>query len=67
MSRPVHAEVRVENGNIERAISKLAKKLKKIGLMEQLRERRYYVKPSVTRRLKKKRKERLSKKQNERT
>ena len=43
-------EVIVRNNNVEKALRVLKKKIKKEGLMTELRERQYYVKPSEKRR-----------------
>tara|TARA_B110000495_G_scaffold191776_1_gene195243 strand:+ start:1036 stop:1233 length:198 start_codon:yes stop_codon:yes gene_type:complete len=48
-------EVIVRNGNVEKALRVLKNKIKKDGLMTELRERMHYVKPSEKRRLAKKR------------
>ena len=48
-------EVIVRNNNVEKALRILKKKIKKEGLMTELRERQYYIKPSESRRLAKKR------------
>ena len=48
-------EIEVRNNNVEKALSILKKKIKKDGLMTELRERQYYIKPSERRRLAKKR------------
>ena len=48
-------EVIVRNNNVEKALRILKKKIKKEGLMTELRERQYYVKPSEIRRLANKR------------
>ena len=48
-------EVIVRNNNVEKALRILKKKIKKEGLMTELRERQYYIKPSERRRLAKKR------------
>jgi small subunit ribosomal protein S21 len=45
--------VKVYNNNIEKALRKLKKQVKETKLMLELREREYYVKPSVLRREKK--------------
>tara|TARA_B100000214_G_scaffold149257_1_gene106768 strand:- start:568 stop:792 length:225 start_codon:yes stop_codon:yes gene_type:complete len=61
MGKPVHVEVYVnDQTQIERMIKKFSRKVKKSGLLEQLRERRYFTKKSVKRRLKKLKKKRLS-------
>ena len=56
---PIHAEVTSRDGPPEVMIRKFKKKVKKSGILELLKERRYYTKKSVKRRLKKK--ERLRK------
>ena len=51
-----------KNENIERAIKRFIKKVKKEKIIEDLRERKYYEKPSVVKRkLKKRRKAVLDK------
>jgi len=67
MAKPIHVEVYVQNGNIEKAIKRFEKKVKKSGIIEKFLEKRYYEKPSVAKRLKKIRKKKLSQKQNEKT
>ncbi len=42
-------EVFVKNGNVEGAIRKLKKKIAEDGLMKELKEREFYVKPSEKR------------------
>ena len=39
-------EVTVRNGNVEKAMRVLKKKLLKDGMMRELKERQYYQKPS---------------------
>ena len=46
--------VRVYNNNIELALKKFKKKVKNSGLMNDLREKQYYTKPSDARRSRKK-------------
>ena len=59
---PVHAEVYVrDQEQIERAIKKFTRKVKKCGILEEVRERRYHTKRSVKRRKKKLEKQRLIK------
>jgi ribosomal protein S21 len=53
-------------GDQEKLIRKFCKKIKKLGILDEVRDRQYYVKPSVKRRLKKLNKKRMSKKQNQR-
>lgn len=44
--------VEVRNGNIDKSIRLLAKKMKAEGILKELRARQYYEKPSVARRRK---------------
>ena len=54
MGRPMHAEVTAKyNEPIERLIKRFNKKLKKSNIMQELRDRRYYIKPSEKRKIKK--------------
>ena len=54
--RPINVEVYVKRGEpVERALKRFNKKVKKQKIMEQVRERRYYMKPSERKRLQKKR------------
>jgi small subunit ribosomal protein S21 len=63
---PVHVEVQVrDQEQIERMIKKFTRKVKKSGVLDEVRERRYYTKPSVKRRAKKLEKQRLIKIANE--
>ena len=63
---PVHVEVYVrDQEQIERMIKKFSRKVKKSGILDEVRERRYYTKPSVKRRLKKLEKKRLARKATE--
>jgi small subunit ribosomal protein S21 len=63
---PVHVEVQVrDQEQIERMIKKFTRKVKKSGVLEEVRERRHYTKPSVKRRMKKLEKQRLIKIANE--
>lgn len=41
--------------NLERALKKFKNKVKKAGLMEELADRMYYIKPSLKKKLKSKR------------
>ena len=50
-------QVVVKNGNVERAMRTLKKKLQKEGLLKELKQKQYFEKPSA----KRKRKERVSK------
>jgi small subunit ribosomal protein S21 len=57
----VNVEVVIRNqGEVERMIKKFSRKVKKSGILDELKDRRYYVKKSVKRRLKRKAKKRLS-------
>ena len=43
-------EVQVRNGNLEKAMRVLKKKVQKEGLLRELKERQYYTKPSEKKR-----------------
>ena len=45
--------VQVPDGNVEKALRKFKKKIQLSGLLEELRNREHYVKPTVKRKLKK--------------
>ena len=51
------------NENIERAIKRFNKKVKKLGIIDEAKERRYYLKPSEKKRLARKRSEAKRKKE----
>lgn len=54
--KPAHVETRIrKDENIERAIKRFSKKVKKEGIIEAVRDRMYYEKPSVIKRRNKKR------------
>ena len=53
---PIHVEVTSREGPQEVMIRKFKKKVKKSGILELVKERRYYTKKSVKRRLKRKEK-----------
>ena len=63
MGRSINLEVTLDevHGDSNRLIRKFIKKIKKMRLMEEIRERRFYVKPSD-----KRRKEKLRRKENAR-
>ena len=66
MGSPVRAEVVPKrNESTERLIKRFIKKVKKAGIIEELRDRRYYEKPAVIRNRKKRRIKALHKKQKE--
>ena len=51
---PVHVEIQVrDQEQIERMIKKFTRKVKKCGILDEVRDRRYFTKPSVKRRMKK--------------
>ena len=56
-------EVIVRNGNVEKAMRVLKKKLLKDGMMRELKERQYYQKPSHVKRKEKKQSIRRHKKE----
>jgi len=57
MSKPMHVEITPrKNEQPERMIRRFIKKVKKEGILEEVRQRKYFVKPSEVRR--KQRKER---------
>ncbi len=62
MSRkPVNVEVIIrDQEQVERMIKKFNRKVKKSGILEEVKERRYFTKKSVKRRLKRKSKKRKS-------
>jgi len=58
---PVNVEVtRRENESVERMLKRFMKKVKKEGIMEELRERAYYKKPSEKRRRKRERRKKVA-------
>ena len=57
----------VRNNNVEKALRVLKRKIKKNGLMQELKERQYYQKPSEKKRLAKKERYCQSKERNEKT
>ena len=60
---PVNIEVKPrQNKSPERMIKRFNNKVKKSGILEEVRERRYYEKPSKLKRLKKQRAKRLARK-----
>ena len=61
MKSPIHVEVTSREGPVEVMIRKFEKKVKKSGILELLKERRYYTKKSVKRRTKRKEKLRKAK------
>lgn len=61
MSKPVNVSVNIKQcrGNVERMIKRFMKKTKKERIIEKVRERKHYVKPSDARREKQRKSERL--------
>tara|TARA_B100000925_G_C21870853_1_gene414209 strand:- start:312 stop:566 length:255 start_codon:yes stop_codon:yes gene_type:complete len=60
---PVHVTVKIsDRDQTMRMIKRFGKKVKKSGVLEEVRERRYYEKPSTKRRREKKKRERILKK-----
>jgi ribosomal protein S21 len=61
MGRPVHVEVSLDEvgGNPSRLIKKFIKKVKKSKILDIVREKRYYEKPSA-----KRRRDRMNKRRN---
>ena len=58
---PVNVEIIVrDQSQIERMIKKFSRKVKKSGVLEEVKKRKYYVKKSVKKRLKRKEKKRHS-------
>ena len=63
-----HVKVQARrNESAERLIKRFNSRVKKSGLIEELRNRRFYVKPSKIRRLKKLRRKRIARKLNEKS
>jgi len=64
MAKSVNLQVKLSEtrGDIGRLIKKFIKKTKKLGLIEEIRNRRYYEKPSITRRKKKLQRKRMARK-----
>ena len=59
-ARPI--EVKVEGENIEKAISRLKRKMANEGVLKEMRRRRYYEKPSVRKKRKQREAERRRRK-----
>ena len=67
--KSAHVTVRSKDKNApaEKLIRKFIRKVKKAGIIEEVRDRSYYTKPSVAKRLKSKRARAQSKKTNKKT
>lgn len=52
MSKLHGRSVLVQDGNVDRALRKFKKKIQASGLLDDLREREHYVKPTTERKLK---------------
>ena len=64
MASKSNYSVRVrKNDNIERVIKRFIKKTKKLGIIDEAKERRFYMKPSEKKRLAKKRSDAKRKKE----
>lgn len=60
---PVHVEIVIhDQSQVERMIKKFTRKCKKSGLFDELKNRRYFKKKSLTMKEKRERKKRLSQK-----
>ena len=63
---PVHVEIRIrDQEQVERMIKKLSRKVKKSGILDEVKARKHFTKKSETRRLKRLEKKRLAKKATE--
>jgi ribosomal protein S21 len=63
MKKPINVEITPRrNEQPERMIRRFTKKVKKEGILEEVRERKYYVKPSEERRKKKRERDALMRK-----
>jgi small subunit ribosomal protein S21 len=63
MAGPINVEVRLKDGETaERLIRRFSKKVKKVGVLDEYRDRMYYEKPSKTKRLKKIRRKKIAQK-----
>ena len=63
MKKPINIEITPRrNEQPERMIRRFTKKVKKEGILEEVRERKYYVKPSEARRKKKRERDALMRK-----
>jgi small subunit ribosomal protein S21 len=63
MSIVINAEVRPHDGEpFERLLKRFSKKVKKLGIMEEIRESEYFKKPSVKRRLAEKKRKQILRK-----
>ena len=68
MGKPVHVEIIIrDQSQVERMIKKFTKKVKRSGLLDDLKERRYYTKKSLKRRLKRERKKKMSQQSTEKS
>jgi small subunit ribosomal protein S21 len=59
----VMIEVKVTNEQVDRAMRELKRKLIKEGLFKELSRRKFYIKPSVARRIKRSQAEKIRKKE----
>jgi len=63
-NKPINVEVTLEqaDGNFTRMLKKFTKKVKKMKILEEIRERMYYEKPSKKRKRKKEKSRQVAKK-----
>ena len=52
MNKSRARSVLVQDGNVEKALRKFKKKVQKSGILNDLREREFYIKPTTARKLK---------------
>lgn len=63
MAGPINVEVRLKDGESgEKLIRRFSKKVKKVGVLDEYRDRMYYEKPSKIKRLKKIRRKKIAQK-----
>jgi len=64
--RPINVEIKPKhNEHPDRLIRRFTRKVKKEGILDEVRERRYYEKPSTRKRKEKIRRKRLAKREQE--
>lgn len=61
MTKPINVSVHIKQcgGNVEKMIRRFIKKTKKERIVEEIREKRYYIKPSEAKRVKRRKAARL--------
>tara|TARA_R100000008_G_C3544131_1_gene146541 strand:- start:494 stop:721 length:228 start_codon:yes stop_codon:yes gene_type:complete len=61
MAGPVNVEVRLRKGeSVERLIKRFTKKVRKEGILDEVRDRRYFEKPSLKRKREKIKRKRIA-------